>query len=91
MQTSIRRMDQTAHISLQIPAMSKSVETKTRLVRHFYLAPPASFRLWFFGNRPDHPARPAPRQRLSAAGEGVFTDHIPESQALFATSSQFFC
>ncbi|MBY6203062.1 hypothetical protein KUV65_16945, partial [Maritalea mobilis] len=46
--------------------------------------------------RASHPLRPrqtrlASRQRLSAAGEGVFTDSTQNPQEVFCRNMPFFC
>ncbi|WP_223877856.1 hypothetical protein, partial [Histidinibacterium aquaticum] len=89
----IHRMNQTAHISLQILAISKSVRDKTDWMRPSSLARPACMLSNFL---PPHPAfryrvRPggASRQRLSAAGEGVSTVCGRTSQELFSGKTHF--
>ena len=95
MKRLIHRMDQTARISLQLPAMSKSVRDKIDWMRPNQPARPASSSLGVAcvssANRTRlrvPPPRLAPRQRLSAAGEGVFTDRPRPPQVLFSGKSQ---
>ena len=80
-------MNQTAHISLQYPSMSKNVETKLNEMRPYLLARPASLTsdiivassLWIVTLGPSG----ATNQRLSAAGEGVSKVYSKSPQPLF--------
>ncbi|CAN0264564.1 unnamed protein product, partial [Chrysoparadoxa australica] len=89
-------MNQTAHISLQILSISKSVETKSTEMRPNFLARPACLISEFLP--PSRPplrvsrfvvARLASRWRLSAAGEGVFTVSAAYPQPLFWRNLHF--
>ena len=51
MQMLIHRKDQTAHISLQLPSISKSQETKRNWMRPIFSARPASFTSYFILRR----------------------------------------
>ena len=90
----IHRKNQTAHISLQILAISNSVETKSTGCALFFLARPASVTSKFFASLPSGASlrRSVWRSvvRLSAAGEGVFTYWAGEPQALFLRNVIFF-
>ena len=87
MKRLIHRMNQTAHISLQYPSMSKNVETKLNEMRPFLLARPASLTsdiivaslLWIVTLGPSD----ATNQRLSAAGEGGSRVTTENPQPLF--------
>ncbi|MEM7642935.1 MAG: hypothetical protein AAF366_10440, partial [Pseudomonadota bacterium] len=85
--------DQTAHISLQILAISKS-ERQNQPEAPFSLAQPASAASVLFALGPSkHPLRRSVWRsvvRLSAAGEGVFTDGARDPQGLFADRMRFF-
>jgi len=87
-------MNQTAHISLQILAISKSVETKSNWMRRNFLGAPRPTLPLFFPSGPSkHPLRRSVWRsvvRLSAAGEGVFTDGAGCPQALFAGDRHLF-
>jgi hypothetical protein len=79
------------HISSVIK-FSKSVETKSPRALIF-LAQPANPTSDFFPpNLPEHPPQsvPRPNNRLSSAGEGVFTVSPEESQELFSAFVIFF-
>ena len=96
----VHRMNQTAHISLQIPAMSKSVEDKSDSVRPSLSARPASISSGYLSASRCRRlrfrvllARLAPRCRcgvcLSAAGEGVSTVWCWTPQGLFSQKVHF--
>ena len=94
MQLFVHRMNQTAHISLQIPSISNSVETKSTGSALYFVARPASsisvvFAFSFFRASL---RRPVWRSvvRLSAAGEGVFTDRAVGPQGVFSGSRHLF-
>ena len=90
MQDLIHRMNQTAHISLQILAISKSVETKSTVCALSSLARPASFTSDFrFRLVAVWPVW-RPVVRLSAACEGVFTSNYQTLQPLFSGNVIFF-
>ena len=93
-QLFVHRMNQTAHISLQILSISKSVETKSTRSAINFLAQPASVTSVFFAWRPLRvcPAHSVWRSvvRLSAAGEGVFTNCRCPPQPLFSINVIFF-
>src|SRR6056297_1171667 len=94
MQDLIHRMNQTAHISLQIPAISKSVETKSTSSALTYRRDLPLLPQVFSTSRPSEaPPRQTvqlPQHRLSAAGEGVFTANNQTLQPLFRTSFDSF-
>ena len=75
----IHRKDQTARISLQKPTMSKSAETKSNRRRRVLIR-----------RRPPDPSLFVVRRRLSAAGEGVFTDAARPPQVLFLRKMTIF-
>lgn len=71
--------------------MSKSVRDKTRPVRPILPARRPSCLSKFVPPRLlqlPPPPRLAPQPRLSAAGEGVFTDHTDNPQGLFSEKVQ---
>ena len=90
----VHRKDQTAHISLQLPAISKSVETKVTECALTCLARPASSisviscvsLMVAFAAAPSG----APLVHLCAAGEGVFTNRAPGPQGVFFRKMRFF-
>ena len=94
----IHRMNQTAHISLQIPSISNNVETISAGCALTSLARPASttsnfsaslrFRSCLAGRPRRSVWRPV--VRLSAAGEGGSKVYPPNPQALFSPFIQFF-
>ena len=90
----IHRTNQTAHISLQCLSISNSVETKSTGCALFFLARPASVTSKFFASLPSGASlrRSVWRSvvRLSAAGEGVFTDWAGGPQPLFLRNVIFF-
>ena len=82
-QLFVHRIDQTAHISLQILSISKSEETKTTECALTYRrAPPHSSLIVVLRLVAVWPVW-RPVERLSAAGEGVFTDWAGGLQGLF--------
>jgi hypothetical protein len=90
----IHRMNQTARISLQKPAISKSERQKsTGCAFYFKRCPPhvsQFFSFAFRGLASPRPSRSASRWHLSAAGEGVFTDGTVGPQVLFYGKMTFF-
>jgi len=96
MQLFVHRMNQTAHISLQIPSISNSVETKvTGCAVSLWRAPP--LKPLIFASLPSASALSEPLcwsvwrsvVRLSAAGEGVFTVRDWGPQELFSKKMHF--
>ena len=83
-------MNQTAHISLQLSINFKERRDKSDWMRPNFLARPAlsasGVVLRLVALRPVW----RPDQRLSAAGEGVFTYSRPDPQPLFSTKVYFF-
>lgn len=93
-QLFVHRMNQTAHISLQIPSISNSVETKSTGSAAIFLAQPASVISVFVAFCPSGASlrRSVWRSvvRLSAAGEGVFTVRAGGPQEVFSSSRHLF-
>ena len=88
-------MNQTAHISLQIPSISNSVETKsTGSAPLLCGATRVKSLQCFFASLPSGASLPQSVWpavvRLSAAGEGVFTDRAGCPQGLFSASRHLF-
>ena len=90
-------MNQTAHISLQILSISKSVETKETEMRPNFLARPAQIPLIFLIRLVTvpprlrfRPARLAPRQCISAPPvRASFRYSAPDLQPLFSPKMHF--
>ena len=93
-QLFVHRMNQTAHISLQILSISKSVETRSTRSAIIFLAQPASVTSVFFASLPSRASlrRSVWRSvvRLSAAGEGGSTVSGGNPQPLFLRNCVFF-
>ncbi len=91
----IHRMNQTAHISLQFLSISKSVETKSTVMRPDFLARPASITsdvcLRLVATALPLSPSGAPPQRRRRVGEGVFTDWTRPPQGLFSPQRHFLC
>ena len=88
MQVLIHRMNLTAHISLQIFAISKSVETKLTVMRPNFLARPRLDYLWcclrLVASAFPLPPVWRPAVRLRRVGEGVFTVWVRGPQGVFS-------
>jgi hypothetical protein len=84
-------MNQTAHISLQSSNFQRaSRQNQPRAL--IFLAQPANPTSDYYPqNLPKHPPQsvPRPNNRLSSAGEGVFTVTPKESQELFYRKMKF--
>ncbi len=78
MQMLIHRMDQTAHISLQLPAISKSAETKSTECALTYSARPASSVTVYFASR-----------RLRRSVEGCLRRHAVTCKGFFCEKRNF--
>ena len=83
-------MDQTAHISLQLPAISKSVRDKINRRRRILLGAPACISLVFSFRLPGVAAVSVCRCSVVRFGEGVFTDRRRGPQGLFSRKMTFF-
>lgn len=83
-------MDQTAHISLQLPAISKSVRDKINRRRRILLGAPACISLIFLFRLPGVAAVSVCRCSVVRFGEGVFTDRRRGPQGLFSRKMTFF-
>ena len=98
MKRLIHRMNQTAHISLQILSISKSVETKETEMRPNFLARPAQIPLIFLVRlvsiRPRfrfRPARLTPRRCISAPPVRGVLRLVADTRNPFFREMRNFC